>query len=87
MAGLVEIPCAKRNIAGTVSALTTADMVMAGVTSHIPFDDSVEAMYRVGKQLPSCLRETALGGVAVTEAGLKLKEKVFGCTGCKNRYK
>ncbi|EPS49715.1 L-serine dehydratase subunit alpha [Clostridium botulinum CFSAN002369] len=83
VAGLVEIPCAKRNIAGTVSALTTADMVMAGVTSHIPFDDSVEAMYRVGKQLPSCLRETALGGVAVTEAGLKLKEKVFGCTGCK----
>ncbi len=75
VAGLVEIPCAKRNIAGTVSALTTADMVMAGVTSHIPFDDSVEAMYRVGKQLPSCLRETALGGVAVTEAGLKLKEK------------
>ncbi|WP_434305857.1 L-serine ammonia-lyase, iron-sulfur-dependent, subunit alpha [Clostridium botulinum] len=83
VAGLVEIPCAKRNIAGTVSALTTADMVMAGVISHIPFDDSVEAMYRVGKQLPSCLRETALGGVAVTEAGLKLKEKVFGCTGCK----
>ena len=83
VAGLVEIPCAKRNIAGTVSALTTADTVMAGVTSHIPFDDSVEAMYKVGKQLPSCLRETALGGVAVTEAGLKLKEKVFGCTGCK----
>ncbi len=82
VAGLVEIPCAKRNIAGTVSALTTADMVMAGVTSHIPFDDSVEAMYKVGKQLPSCLRETALGGVAVTESGLKLKEKVFGCKGC-----
>lgn len=78
VAGLVEIPCAKRNFAGAVSALTTADIVMAGITSKIPFDDMVEAMYRVGKQLPSCLRETAEGGTATTETGLKLKKKVFG---------
>lgn len=78
VAGLVEVPCAKRNFAGAVSALTTADLVMAGVHSKIPFDDTVEAMYRVGKSLPAALRETALGGLAITKTGLKLKEKVFG---------
>ncbi|MCT4585113.1 MAG: L-serine ammonia-lyase, iron-sulfur-dependent, subunit alpha [Peptostreptococcaceae bacterium] len=78
VAGLVEIPCAKRNVAGTVSALTTADIVMAGITSHIPFDDTVEAMFEVGKSLPCALRETALGGVAITKAGKLLEEKVFG---------
>lgn len=78
IAGLVEVPCAKRNAAGAVSALTTADMVMAGVTSKIPFDETVEAMYRVGKQMPAELRETALGGLAITETGLKLKRQVFG---------
>lgn len=78
VAGLVEIPCAKRNASGTVSAISTADLVMAGVKSHIPFDDCVEAMYQVGKSLPCALRETALGGVAITKAGLALKKKVFG---------
>ena len=78
VAGLVEVPCAKRNFAGAVSALTTADVVMAGISSRIPFDDMVEAMYRVGKQLPSSLRETAEGGTATTETGLRLKKEVFG---------
>ncbi|MGG7154888.1 L-serine ammonia-lyase, iron-sulfur-dependent, subunit alpha [Clostridium perfringens] len=78
IAGLVEVPCAKRNFAGAVSALTTADLVMAGIHSKIPFDDTVEAMYRVGKSLPASLRETALGGLAITKTGLELKEKVFG---------
>lgn len=78
IAGLVEVPCAKRNFGGAVSALTTADLVMAGIHSKIPFDDTVEAMYRVGKSLPASLRETALGGLAITKTGLKLKEKVFG---------
>ena len=78
VAGLVEIPCAKRNAQGAITALCTADMVMAGVEAKIPFDDAVSAMYKVGKSLPSELRETALGGVAVTKAGLALKEKVFG---------
>jgi L-serine dehydratase len=78
VAGLVEIPCAKRNAQGAVTALCTADMVMAGVTSKIPFDDTVSAMYKVGKCLPPTLRETALGGVAVTKEGLRLKEQVFG---------
>ncbi|MBE6043428.1 MAG: L-serine ammonia-lyase, iron-sulfur-dependent, subunit alpha [Clostridium thermopalmarium] len=78
VAGLVEVPCAKRNVAGTVSALTTADLVMSGVKSMIPFDEAVWAMYRVGKQLPCELRETAQGGLAITPTGLKLKEQVFG---------
>ncbi|MBE6023842.1 MAG: L-serine ammonia-lyase, iron-sulfur-dependent, subunit alpha [Cellulosilyticum sp.] len=78
VAGLVEIPCAKRNASGAVSALTTADLVMAGVASKIPFDDALSAMYTVGRGLPKELRETGLGGVAVTPTGLKYKEQVFG---------
>ena len=78
VAGLVEIPCAKRNSSGAISALCTADLVMAGVESKIPFDDALSAMYKVGRSLPASLRETALGGVAVTKAGLELRKKVFG---------
>lgn len=78
IAGLVEAPCAKRNMAGAVSALTTADMVMSGITSIVPFDEVVSAMYKVGKSLPCELRETALGGVATTETALKLQEKILG---------
>lgn len=77
VAGLVEVPCAKRNIAGTVNALTTADMVMCGIKSKIPFDEVVWAMYKVGRQLPSELRETALGGIAITPTGLRLKKEIF----------
>ncbi|NLJ58671.1 MAG: L-serine ammonia-lyase, iron-sulfur-dependent, subunit alpha [Tissierellia bacterium] len=77
VAGLVEVPCAKRNIAGTVSALTTADLVMSGVYSKIPFDEVVEAMYKIGKQMPSELRETAQGGIAITPTALKLKKGIF----------
>lgn len=80
VAGLVEIPCAKRNVSGAINALCTADLVMAGVNSKIPFDDALSAMYKVGLGMPAELRETALGGVAITETGLKLKEKVFGKT-------
>ena len=78
VAGLVEVPCAKRNFAGAISALSTADLVMAGVSSKIPFDDTIEAMYRVGKSLPASLRETAQGGLATTKTGLELNKKIFG---------
>lgn len=78
VAGLVEIPCAKRNAQGAITALCTADMVMAGVEAKIPFDEAVGAMYKVGKSLPSELRETALGGIAITKTGLQMKEQVFG---------
>jgi L-serine dehydratase len=78
VAGLVEIPCAKRNAQGAITALCMADMVMAGVASKIPFDDTVSAMYKVGRCLPESLRETALGGIADTKEGRRLKEQVFG---------
>lgn len=78
IAGLVEAPCAKRNVSGAVSALTTADLVMSGVKSLIPFDDAVLAMYRVGKQMPCELRETALGGLAATPTGIKLRMQILG---------
>lgn len=78
VAGVVEIPCVKRNFAGAVSALSTADLVMAGVVSYIPFDEVVETMFKVGKSLPESLRETAQGGLAITKTGLAFKEKVFG---------
>ncbi|GAA0126156.1 L-serine ammonia-lyase, iron-sulfur-dependent, subunit alpha [Clostridium senegalense] len=77
IAGLVEIPCAKRNIAGAVSALTTAELAMAGVESKIPFDDCIAAMYKIGREMPAALRETALGGLAVTPCGLKLRKKAL----------
>lgn len=76
VAGIVEVPCAKRNVAGTVSAIATADLVMSGITSKIPLDEMIVAMYKVGKQLPPELRETSLGGIAVTPTALKLKEQI-----------
>lgn len=74
--GLVEIPCIKRNAGGVAGALLAADMALAGVKSHIPFDDTVEAMDRVGRQLPSSLRETAAGGLATTKSGLDMAKKI-----------
>lgn len=82
VAGLVEMPCTKRNASGVSNAILCCDLAMAGITSHIPFDEVVDAMFRVGKALPSTLRETALGGIAVTPTGLALKEKIFGGGGC-----
>jgi L-serine dehydratase len=78
IAGLVEAPCAKRNASGAISALSVADMVMSGVKSIIPFDDVVLAMYRVGKQMPCELRETALGGLADTPSGIELRKRILG---------
>ena len=78
VAGLVEIPCAKRNASGVANALLSADLVMAGIRSMIPFDEVVSAMYKVGRMLPEALRETAKGGVATTPTGLRYKKQVFG---------
>lgn len=78
VAGLVEIPCIKRNVGGVSIALSAADLALAGITSRIPFDDVVDAMNRVGKALPKALRETALGGLATTETGKAMQKKVFG---------
>lgn len=64
--GLVEYPCQNRNAAGVANALTAAEMALSGVPQLIPLDEMMETMYTVGKRLPSELRETALGGCAMT---------------------
>lgn len=78
IAGLVEIPCAKRNASGVVNALLCADMALAGIESYVPFDETVDAMYRVGKSLPCELRETGMGGIAGTPTGMRIKKQLFG---------
>ena len=64
--GLVEYPCQNRNAAGVANALIAAEMSLAGIPQLIPFDEMLEAMYKVGKRLPVELRETALSGCATT---------------------
>lgn len=78
IAGLVEAPCVKRNAIGAANALISADMALAGIQSIIPFDEVVDAMYKVGRSLPCALRETALGGLAATPTGKKIQERIFG---------
>lgn len=78
VAGLVEVPCVKRNAAGSTLAIMSADLALAGVTSRIPCDEVIGAMYRIGKAMPSELRETGEGGLADTPTGRFLKEKIFG---------
>lgn len=78
VAGLVALPCAQRNASGAVNALISADMALAGQVSHIPFDQVVDAMFKVGKMLPPQLRETAKGGIATTPAGKEIYRNVFG---------
>ena len=78
VAGLVEIPCIKRNVSGLMIAFSSADMALAGVAPKIPADECVDAMREVGNALPAALRETAGGGLATTPTGLKLREQVFG---------
>lgn len=77
IAGLVEAPCQKRNAMGAANALISAEISLAGIPSLIPFDETVSAMYKVGKMLPFELRETALGGVADTPTGCSLCRKIF----------
>ncbi len=75
IAGLVEFPCNIRNASGVVNAFISADLARAGVKSLVPFDEVVEAMYKVGKALPYSLKETALGGLAATPTGEKFKNR------------
>ncbi len=77
VAGLVEIPCIKRNVSGLMIAFSSADMALAGITAKIPADECLDAMREVGDALPSTLKETAKGGLAVTPTGKKLRDQVF----------
>lgn len=78
VAGLVEVPCVKRNAAGSSLAIVSADMALAGVTSRIPCDEVIGAMYKIGQSMPSALRETGEGGLAGTPTGEEIKRKIFG---------
>lgn len=78
VAGLVEVPCVKRNAMGAANALVAADMALAGVTSRIPTDEVIGAMFRIGQQMSPNLKETARGGLAATPTGQELARKIFG---------
>ncbi|WP_141431223.1 L-serine ammonia-lyase, iron-sulfur-dependent, subunit alpha [Bacillus sp. 03113] len=78
VAGLVEVPCVKRNAMGAANAMIAADMALAGITSRIPCDEVIEAMYKIGQTMPVALRETAQGGLAATPTGRSLEAKIFG---------
>lgn len=78
IAGLVEVPCVKRNAGGVACAFTAAELALAGIQSVIPVDEVIEAMREVGDAMPCALKETALGGLAATPTGIRLKQEIFG---------
>lgn len=77
VAGLVEVPCIKRNVVGAVNAIACADMAMAGIRSKIPPDEVIDAMRDVGEAMPSSLRETGQGGLAATPTGQEIALKIM----------
>lgn len=76
VAGLVEVPCVKRNVLGAVNAMTSADLAMAGIESRIPVDEVFDAMRNIGRNMPENVKETGLGGLANTPTGNAYKEKI-----------
>lgn len=77
VAGLVEVPCVKRNVIGAVNAVTCSDLALAGIKSRIPADEVIDAMREVGISLPVSLRETGEGGLAQTPTGVKITKNLF----------
>lgn len=77
VAGLVEVPCVKRNAMGASNSLVAADMALAGVTSRIPCDEVIGAMYRIGQAMSPNLKETARGGLATTPTGKAITHAIF----------
>lgn len=76
VAGLVEVPCVKRNVGGAVNAMAAADMALAGIVSQVPVDQVIDAMKEVGDKMDSSLKETGIGGVAGTPAGQAVSERI-----------
>lgn len=77
VAGLVEVPCVKRNALHALSALGAAELALSGIDSVIPFDEVIEAMGQIGRSLPRELRETALGGLAQTKTALQIAQRLY----------
>lgn len=75
VAGLVEVPCVKRNVIGAVNAISAANMALAGITSVIPADEVIDAMGEIGDVMNSSLRETGIGGLAGSPTGQRIAEK------------
>ncbi|MDF1494648.1 L-serine ammonia-lyase, iron-sulfur-dependent, subunit alpha [Caproiciproducens sp. CPB-2] len=78
VAGLVEIPCIKRNAMGVANAFVGAELALAGIQSAIPADEVIVAMKRIGDAMPRSLKETSEGGLAATPTGKRLKKEIFG---------
>lgn len=78
VAGLVEVPCVKRNVMGAMNALSCAEMALCGVKNAIPCDEVIDAMRSVGDALPASLRETGMGGLAATPTGRRIAEQILG---------
>ncbi|EGO62831.1 L-serine ammonia-lyase, iron-sulfur-dependent, subunit alpha [Acetonema longum] len=78
VAGLVEVPCVKRNVGAAVQAMAAAEMALAGIESVIPVDQVIDSMASIGAAMPCALKETAQGGLAVSPAGLEWNKKLFG---------
>lgn len=76
VAGLVEVPCVKRNAVGAVVALLAADMALAGIESKIPLDEVIQAMKEIGDALPASLKETSLAGLAATPTAREIEKKL-----------
>lgn len=76
VAGLVEVPCIKRNVAGAVNAVTSSQLALAGVRSAIPPDEVIDSMRRIGRLLPACLRETGQEGLATTPTGASVAARL-----------
>lgn len=77
LAGLVEVPCIKRNASGAVNAILTSELALAGIESKVPWDEVIAAMYATGKHMPTIFKETALGGLASTPTGIKWKNQLW----------
>ncbi len=77
VAGLVEIPCVKRNAAGVMIAFSAAELALAGIRSRIPVDECIQAMRQVGECMSCDLKETARGGLAATPTALRLQRMIF----------
>ena len=78
VAGLVEVPCVKRNAMGVANAFTACELACAGITSVIPTEEVIQAMNQIGKEMNSSLKETAEGGLAATPTGCRLCQEIFG---------
>lgn len=77
VAGLVEVPCIKRNAMGAANAMLAANLALVGIESKIPVDEVIMAMKEVGDSLPATLKETACGGLANTPTARILERQLF----------